>query len=156
VLPSDASASGLTALRVAEHLHGHLGWLATAALVHPAILLKRAGRRAHLAVSLGTGIATLAAAVGVALYPAYREQLRPSIFAKAPALGYAFERKEHLAFGAIAMAWAGALAYVAALGAGSSAAPRLRGASQVCFVVAALFAVVTAALGTCVAVYRTF
>jgi hypothetical protein len=156
MLPSDAPSSGLIALRVAEHVHGHLGWLAAAALVHPAVLLRTSGRRAHLAVGLGTGIATLAAAVGVALYPAYREQLKPSIFADAPGLGFAFERKEHLAFGAVALAWAGASAYVAALAAGVVARPPLRRASHACFVMAAVLAVATAALGTCVAAYRTF
>jgi len=148
--------SGLGVLRVAEHLHGHLGWLAALALVHPAVLLRRAERRAHLAVALATGVATLAAVVGVSLYPAYRELLKPSIFADAPALGFAFERKEHLAFGAVAFAWAGALAYAGALDPGVRARLPLRRASHACFVAAALFAVATATLGTCVAVYRTF
>ena len=48
----------LDPLRVAEHIHGHLGWLAT--------------------------------------------------------VGYLFERKEHLAFGCLLLAWAGAVAYLAA------------------------------------------
>jgi hypothetical protein len=156
VLPTDAPSSGLFALRAAEHLHGHLGWLAAAALVHPAIVLRTPERRAHLAVGLGVGMATLAAAIGVALYPAYREQLKPSIFAEAPALGFAFERKEHLAFGAVVLAWAGASAYLGALAAGAGARTSLRRASHACFVVAACFAVVTAALGTCVAAFRTF
>ena len=156
MLPSDAPSSGLMALRVAEHLHGHLGWLAAAALVHPAVILRKAERRAHLAVGLGVGIATTAAVMGMALYPSYREQLKPTIFADATSVGLAFERKEHLAFGAIMMAWAGASAYVASRLAAAGAAAPLRRASHACFVVAALFAVVTAVLGTCVAAYRTF
>jgi hypothetical protein len=156
VLPPDALSSDLIALRVAEHLHGHLGWLAAAALVHPAILLRDARRRARLSVGLGAGVATAAAALGMALYPAYRERLKPSIFADAPALGFAFERKEHLAFGALLMAWAGAAAYAAASAADAGARRRLRRASHACFVAAALFATATAALGTCVAAYRTF
>lgn len=159
MLPADTAwsgSSGLGALRVAEHLHGHLGWLAALALVHPAVLLRRVERRAHLAVALATGIATLAAVVGVTLYPSYREILRPSIFADAPALGFAFERKEHLAFGAIAFAWAGALAYAGALVPGVRARLPMRRAAHACFLAAAVFALATAALGTCVAVHRTF
>jgi cytochrome c biogenesis factor len=159
VLPVDTAFSGfsgLGALRVAEHLHGHLGWLAALALVHPAVLLRRAERRAHLAVALATGVATLAAVVGGALYPAYRELLKPSIFAEAPALGFAFERKEHLAFGAIAFAWAGALAYAGTLDPRVRARLPMRRASHACFVASAVFALATAALGTCVAVHRTF
>ncbi len=156
VLPLDPPSRGLLVLRVAEHVHGHLGWLAAAALAHPALLLRSTARRAHLSVALAAFVATLAGALGMALYPAYREQLKPSIFAGSPALGFAFERKEHLAFGAIVLAWAGALTYAGALVASGGVGQRLRKASHACFVAAAVFAVATAALGTCVATYRTF
>jgi hypothetical protein len=144
--------------RVGEHVHGHLGWLAAAALAHPAILLRRMRRRAHLSVGLAVGFATAAGALGVGLYPAYRERLRQPIFASAPAIGYLFERKEHLAFGAVLMAWTGGLAYAASqfrcddVGAGDA----LRKAACWAFVAAALLALTTALLGTLVASYRTF
>jgi hypothetical protein len=156
VPPADLPDAVPTALRVAEHVHGHLGWLAAAALVHPAVVLRRPERRAHLAVGLAAGVATIAAAIGVALYPAYRERLKASIFAGAPAVGFAFERKEHLAFGAIALAWAGAAVYAASFGAGPAIRRSLHRAAHACFVVAAVFAVVVAMLGTWVATYRTF
>lgn len=143
--------------RVGEHLHGHLGWLAAIALVHPAIFLRRRDRRAHLSVALAVAMATLAGGVGASLYPAYRERLRQPIFAQAPVVGYLFERKEHLAFGAILLAWAGAVAYAAACrytdAVGRDA---LRKAAHWSFVASALLSVVTALLGTIVASYRTF
>jgi hypothetical protein len=143
--------------RVEEHLHGHLGWLAAIALVHPAILLRRRDRRAHLSVALGVTLATLAGAVGASLYPSYRERLRQEIFVQAPGLGYLFERKEHLAFGAILLAWVGALSYAAALRyADVGARDALRKAAHWSFVASALLGVVTALLGTIVASYRTF
>jgi uncharacterized membrane protein len=152
--------------RLGEHIHGHLGWLSAIALAHPAIFLRRRGRRrdrpAHLSVALSVGLTTPAGALGASLYPSYRERLRPRIFAQAPAVGYLFERKEHLAFGAIAFAWAGALAYAAATLRVSNASDAagvhdaLRKAAHWSFVASAVLAALTAALGTCVASYATF
>ncbi len=142
-------------------MHGHLGWLAAVALAHPAVLLRRRERRAHLSVGLAVGVTTIAGALGASLYPTYRERLRQSIFAEAPAVGYLFERKEHLAFGAVLLAWAGALAYVAgtARRSGEGASDRvrrdLRRAAHWAFVAAALLAAATAVLGTCVASYKS-
>jgi hypothetical protein len=143
--------------RVGEHLHGHVGWLAAVALVHPAILLRRHERRAHLSVALAVTLVTLAGGIGASLYPSYRERLRQEIFVQAPSLGYLFERKEHLAFGAILLAWVGALSYAAALGnADVGGRDALRKAAHWSFVASALLGVVAALLGTIVASYRTF
>jgi len=144
--------------RLGEHIHGHLGWLAAIALVHPAVLLRWRERRAHLSVGLAVGLATLAGGLGAALYPTYRERLQPRIFAQAPAIGYLFERKEHLAFGALTLAWAGAVTYAAATLRQCTPGERdaLRKAAHWAFVAAALLAVGTAVLGTCVASYETF
>lgn len=145
------------AVRVGEHVHGHLGWLAAIALTHPAVLLRRTGRRAHLSVALGVALATLAGALGATLYPAYRERLRQPIFATAASMGYLFERKEHLAFGAILLAWVGAVAYAAQFRCDDvGIADALRKAAHWAFVGAAFLAIVTAVLGTVVASYRTF
>ena len=146
----------LEPLRLTEHVHGHIGWLAAIALIHPAVVLRRTKRRAHLAVSLAVGIVTLAGGLGVAMYGDYRDRLRQSIFQHAPAMGYLFERKEHLAFGAILLAWAGAVAYVGAGRLEGDSRERLRKAAHWSFVAAATLAVVTAALGTLVAAYKTF
>jgi hypothetical protein len=148
--------SPLDPLRVEEHLHGHLGWLAAIALAHPAILLRRTQRRAHLAVGLAVALVTLAAGIGVNMYPAYRETLRQPIFVGSARLGYLFERKEHLAFGAVMLAWTGGVAYAATWFAVGGVRASLGRVAHWAFVAAAVFAVVTAALGTVVAAYKTF
>jgi hypothetical protein len=142
-------------LRIREHLHGHLGWLAVVALAHPAVFLRRPGRRAHLSVLLAVSMSTAAAAVGISLYEPYREKLRQPIFVAAPALGYLFERKEHLAFAAVVLGWAGAAAYFGAPQSGDGHAP-LRRAAHWAFVASTVCAFIAAALGTIVAAYRTF
>lgn len=146
-------------VRLLEHVHGHLGWLAVAAMIHPAIVL-RLRARADLAVGLATAFATGTAAIGVVLYPAYRDRIKQSIFIASPKVGLLFERKEHLAFGAVLLAWAGALAYVAyrRRGAGEPELPResLRRASQVSFTLSALLAAIAATLGTVVATFKSF
>ena len=146
----------LDPLRVQEHVHGHVGWLAALALVHPAILLRRTKRKAHLSVLLATSVATLAGVMGVLMYGDYRDRLRQHLFQQSQTMGFLFERKEHLAFGAIVLAWAGAVAYLAAARADDSLVASLRRASHVAFVAAAVLALVAATLGTVVAAYRTF
>jgi hypothetical protein len=146
----------LDPLRVAEHLHGHLGWLAAIALVHPAVLLRETGRRAHWSVALSVAVATLAGALGVTLYGPYRDHLRQPIFVHAPTVGYLFERKEHLAFAAILLSWTGAITYAGAQRAEGSVRGSLRTAARVAFLASAVFAIGTAILGTFVAAYKTF
>lgn len=146
----------LDPLRLIEHVHGHLGWLAAAVLVHPAVVLRSRTRRAHLAVGLATGLVTVASAIGAWLYVAYRERLKQGIFQHAPAVGYMFERKEHLAFGAVVLAWAGAAAYFAAARATPDMRGRLRTIAFRSFCASSALAVVVAVLGTVVAVYKSF
>jgi hypothetical protein len=145
----------MDAPRIVEHIHGHLGWLAAAALVHPAIVLRTPGRRAHAAVCIAVVLPSAAGGLGGWLYVAYRERLRQGIFVNAPAMGYLFERKEHLAFGAIALAWSAGLAYAV-----SRRTPTHREAlhryAHRAFMVASLLALTVAILGTIVATYRTF
>ena len=71
---------GFDVVRIAEHIHGHLGWLAAAALTHPAILLRKTKRKAHLSVALSTGFATSQGVLGAWLYGPYRDQLKQRIF----------------------------------------------------------------------------
>jgi hypothetical protein len=151
-----APAAMLDPLRFAEHVHGHLGWLAAALLVHPALVLRDRKRRAHLAVALATVAVTLGGAGGCWLYVAYRAELKQNIFADAPSVGLLFERKEHLAFGAILLAWAGCAAYFAAPRATSEVRELLRTIAFRAFVASAALALVVAALGTIVAVYKSF
>ncbi len=139
--------------RWVEHIHGHVGWLAVVALVHPAILLRNPNRRAPWSVGLATAITTLVCVAGVLIYGAYRDTLKQRIFQSAPAIGLLFERKEHLAFGALLFAWVGALAYVVSRTKPNDTLKKLAHRS---FVIAAALALVVAALGTTVATYRTF
>jgi len=141
--------------RMFAHIHGHAGWLAAAALLHPALLLRRADRRAHLSVSLATAFVTLAAGGGVLIYPAYSTRLRQAIFLGAPSVGWLFERKEHLAFGVVFLAWAGALSYAAAWRADADLRAPLRVFAWRAFAAAAALAIVVATIGTYVATYRS-
>jgi hypothetical protein len=153
------------ALRFLEHAHGHIGWLAALALVHPAILLRRPRRRALLVGSIATLLATVAAVMGAVMYPSYRTQIKPVLFAEAPSIGWAFERKEHLATAAVLLAWVGLAAHFAARrtaatrGQPDSPAddpPRLARIAHGAYVAAAICALVTASLGIAVACQRSF
>ena len=146
----------LDSLRLIEHVHGHLGWLAAAILVHPAIVLRDRERRAHLAVSLSTGLVTLASAIGVWLYVGYRAELKAGIWSASPPMGLLFERKEHLAFGAVVLTWAGCATYFAARRASQKLAVPLRTIAFRAFVLAAGLSILVAVLGTTVAIYKSF
>jgi hypothetical protein len=141
--------------RLLEHVHGHLAVLATAALLHPAWLLRDPRRRARWAASLATASVTLAAALGAWLYPAYRKQLKKPIFLSDFAMGLLFERKEHLAFAAVALAWAGLFLHLSVRDGSPRSLARAR-AAHWSFVGAAMLAVVTALLGVRVATFRSF
>lgn len=144
-------------LRLREHIHGHLAWLAAAALTHPAVLLRRGKRKATVAVLAGPLLATATAVLGFSLYDPYRASLRQSIYEAAPRVGYLFERKEHLGIGAVLLGWAGVAAYFASGAVAEDAAgPRLRRAAHLAFVASATCAVCAALLGMVVASVRTF
>jgi hypothetical protein len=143
-------------MRLAERVHGHLGWLAAIALVHPAILLRNNKRKAHLSVAFAVGTITTVFTVGCLIYGAYRDTLRQHIFQEGAPIGYLFERKEHLAWGALLLAWAGGFAYVAAMRAEGRTRESLRRASHWAFVIACLLALVTASLGIVISAFKTF
>lgn len=146
----------LDSARLIEHVHGHAGWLAVAALAHPAIMLRKR-TRLDLSIALSTAFVTLAGGLGAFLYVAYRERLKQHIFLEAPSIGLLFERKEHLAFGAVLLAWAGALAYFAAArAADEKLRATLRRTATRAFLGAAALTLVVAVLGTWVAVFHTF
>lgn len=144
------------ALRVLEHVHGHLGWLAVAALLHPAIVLRRPRRRAALSVVLATLTLTLTAAAGVALYGPYRSLLKQRLFLDAPRVGWLFERKEHLAIGALAFAWVGCVAHLGAPSFPPGARTNAERVAHGAFLAATALAATTAVLGVIVAVHSTF
>ncbi len=144
-------------LRLVERIHGHIGWLAAAALIHPAILLRNPRRRAPLSAILATTLATLTGVLGATIYPDYSRLLRRAIYLTAPRFGVLFERKEHLAFAAVSLAWAGCLLHLTVRdGAHDDASlPRAR-AAHLAYVAAAVLTTVVATLGTWIAAHRSF
>jgi hypothetical protein len=143
-------------LRALERIHGHLGWLAIAALLHPAILLRNPRRRAPLSVGLATLLAVATAALGVTIYPSYRELLKQRLFIEHPALGWTFERKEHLAVGAISFALLGSVAHFAVPLFEEPARARIARLAHRAFVVACVLGAIVGALGIAVASYKSF
>jgi hypothetical protein len=149
--------SDVLVLRLLEHIHGHLGWLVVAALLHPAILLRNPKRRARLSVVLCVAMLAATAAIGAYIYPEYRSRIKQHIFIEQPQIGWLFERKEHLAVGALAFALAGCIAHLLAPRFADEGLRRqVALLAHRAFVVALLLAVVVASLGLAVATYRTF
>lgn len=147
----------LGALRVLEHVHGHVGWLAVVALLHPVVLLRRHQRRAPLATALATALVVVTGVLGAAIYPDYRLRLKQSIFIHTPALGWCFERKEHLAVGALAFAIVGCIAHFLAPRLGEADLRELAArTAHRAYVIAFAFALVVAVLGVAVATTSTF
>jgi hypothetical protein len=143
-------------LRALERIHGHLGWLAIAALLHPAILLRNPRRRAPLSVGLATAMAVTTALLGARIYPSYRELLKQRIFIEHPSLGWAFERKEHLAVGAISFAIAGCIAHFAVPLFDEPSRGHVARLAHRAFVVAFALAAIVGAIGIAVATYKSF
>jgi hypothetical protein len=143
-------------MRLLERIHGHLGWLAVLALLHPAILLRNPRRRARTAVVLATLVVTLAAGLGAWIYPDYRYWIKPGIFRELEWLGWCFERKEHLAVGALAFAWFGCVAHLSLGYVQESLQPRMAVLAHRAYVAAAVLATIVAILGLMVATYRSF
>lgn len=110
------------------HAHGALAWAAalgvTAAL--GAALSRRAPRARAPLAAVAAALVSAAFAAGLPLDRPYRGRLRQQVFIDSAALGWLFERKLHLSFGAVALAWC-ALALLAA-----SALARRRPAAPLC------------------------
>jgi len=82
--------------------------------------------------------------------------LKQSIFIDAPRVGWMFERKEHLAVGAVAFAVAGCVAHLTLPWMDAATAPTVARVSHRCFVAAFLLAAVVACIGVAVASFRSF
>ena len=95
--------------------------------------------------------------LGAVIYPSYRERVKQHLFIEAPKLGWMFERKEHLAVGAVAFALIGCVAHLALpLVAGEGIEQSLARLAHRAFMLAFAFALVAAALGVSVASYKSF
>ncbi|MEZ4447474.1 MAG: hypothetical protein R3B72_50830 [Polyangiaceae bacterium] len=145
----------MSTLALLEAVHGHFGVLAAAALLHPAILLRK-GRPLSRGLRWSIGLTTLTAAIaftsGLLIYPGYVAQVRPLLFHAAPRFGLLFETKEHLAF----------LCLATALGAGVTAllapreAPALRRLAASIYAVSATACIAVVVLGSVIASIQTF
>lgn len=147
--------SGETFLRLLTSLHGQLGILASVALLHPAILLRRGRPLSRgLRWALGLSVLTILSAygLGLSLYEDYRERVKRDLFALSYDVGYLFESKEHLAFAAMALALGGAgMALLA-----PKDAPRLRQIAAALFALASALTFVVVALGLWVSAHGSF
>jgi hypothetical protein len=103
-------------LHLVAQAHAVAAWIATAALVVALPrLIRRRRDRVTLAVSAAAALGiTIAGGLGVLLEATYRSKIRQRLFVRSPSLGWLFERKEHLAFGAILLAWCALSTVVAA------------------------------------------
>ncbi len=103
--------SRLNELLFLQKIHGHLGLLALALCLHPWFSLRKAtrpGRAARIACYLATLAVVLVNVMGWVVYPDYRIEIKPVLYAADPLLGDLFEVKEHLAWYSLAFAAAGA------------------------------------------------
>lgn len=145
----------MTALRLLESLHGHLAVLAVAALVHPAITLRR-GRPLPFRTKLSVGFATLFSALafgsGAFIYGDYRRLVKRPLFHDDATAGLFFETKEHLAFFVLCLALGGA---VVAFAAPRDAEEQRRLGGHL-YAAAAVLGLVTLGLGTFIAAVRGF
>lgn len=140
-------------LRLLETIHGHLGILAVAALLHPAVLMRKGlppSFRTRLAIAAAVLLTVLAFGLGLYLYGDYRALVKRDLFRVDPQAGYLFETKEHLAYTTLAFALGGSV--LGWLGRDT----RTRKLAAVFFGCAAMMCVLVAALGTYVAARRGF
>ncbi|MDP2317664.1 MAG: hypothetical protein Q8P41_32560 [Pseudomonadota bacterium] len=146
---------------LARTWHGHVGVLAAIALLHPAITLRPASARGaaggsgaavgarlragtRWSVALATALVTLTTFAGWWLYPGYRATEKPRLLQEAFPVALLFETKEHLAFYALVLAWAGCALVFGPAGAASRRIARL------CFGASAGLVIVVGVLGTVV------
>lgn len=145
----------MTAIRLLETLHGHLGVLAAAALLHPAIVMRK-GRplsyRSRWAVVLSTAFAALAFGSGLVIYPSYRTAVRARLFLKSTRAGFLFETKEHIAYAVVAISLG---ACVCALVAPKNATSLRQGAAYF-YAIAAALCIIVVCLGSYVAAVHGF
>jgi hypothetical protein len=138
-----------------EAIHGHIGVLAMAALFHPTLLLwsgKPLSRNAKIALAASLTLVATAFTLGLTIYPAYREEVKPELFQTNVLAGVLFDTKEHLAW----IALVGAVgAGIAGLVAPPKAAQVRRIAGRV-FLGAAIACTLVVGLGTWIASVRGF
>lgn len=170
----------LADLHTIASVHRLLAWAAVVAALFAAYLVARrshpdsapstpkpfaASRKLMLfAAALATSLLTMTGATGLLLHEPYQRRLRQRIFVQSPRIGWLFERKEHLAFGAILLALC-ALAALLALELRvrrrralppDEIAWHLRSAAVRAYATSAFLAAIAAAASAIVAHHRSF
>lgn len=100
------------AFALLERIHGHIALLGLAVLLHPVITLRtRRGLnwRMTLSADLGALLLLVPFAIGWAIYPVYRQAVKPRLYELNRTAMLAFETKEHLAAMAVLLAIGGAV-----------------------------------------------
>lgn len=95
-----------------EQLHGLLGVLGAALILHPVVTLrtaKRPSRWTQFTADLGAALWVAPFVIGWQIYPSYRHHIKPRLWVEQHQVALSFESKEHLAFLATTLAVAGAL-----------------------------------------------
>lgn len=139
-----------------QKLHGHLALLTIALLLHPTITLRgnrllRPGTR--LSCYLGSAGAVLTSALGWIIYPAYRRELKGTIYGMSSGLGDLFEIKEHLAWYSLLL---GAAAAVLTMQSKGPAVGPLTRPLRLIFLLTACLMIVAAVVGIYLATLRGF
>ena len=145
----------MNSMRIVAALHGYLGVLGCAALLHPAILLrsgKLPSRRGRWAIALSTLVCTLTFASGVFMYDRYRADIKRPLLSENLSVGLLFETKEHLAMLVVCLALGACLAALAS----PRQAVATRRVAALFYTLATLVALVVASLGTWVSAVRGF
>lgn len=146
-------------LRTIARLHAAVAWLATAALPAAAWSGRRAQRGAAWIGAAAAALVLAAGGLGLALDDDYRSRVRQRLFLASPSLGWLFERKQHLAFGAIALgvsaaATLAALRRVEARPGSEALARELRRSATTACAAAALLAL-AASVASAIVAHRT-
>lgn len=139
-----------------QKIHGHLALLTIALLLHPAFTLRGARLRSgptRLSCYLGSLGALLTNALGWFIYPAYRVELKASIYALGKGLGDLFEVKEHLAWYSLLLALAGA---AVTLQAKAGSVRVLTPTVRLIYLIAACLMIVAAVIGVYLTTLRGF
>lgn len=151
------------ALRGLSQAHGMLAWAAVAVTVAAAVAVTVQRLRLRLRLRAMVALAGIASLLliasfvtGLQLDLPYRGRLRQRIFLEAPALGWMFERKLHLGFGAMMLAGCalgllGAAALAGRRGNEQAWVRELGRGGKVALVAGAAFALLAAVVGAWVA-----
>lgn len=143
----------------AVRLHAIVAWIATLALFAAAWAQATRRRGSVLIGATAAVLVIVTSAHGLSLHDAFRAHVRQKLFLSSAALGWLFERKLHLAFGATllaASALATAIVWARADARGDAALVKdLRRASVIAWSASALLAL-SAAIASAIARSRIF